>query len=72
MPVAKDATMDVVAISPIHHGTREEPKVAYFPEKVTLPRDEALQLIAAGHAAKPADVPKDAKPEDIAEVETKP
>lgn len=75
MPAKKDdaATTEVVAVVPLHHGTREFPKVLLSGQrgKLELDPDSATnakmvkELIDSGKALKPKDVPEDA---DIAEI----
>jgi hypothetical protein len=45
----------VVATVPVHHGTRAHPQCAVPGQPITLPRELALQLLAAGKARRPDD-----------------
>lgn len=65
MPAKKTgdaATMEVVAVVPIHHGTPEFPEVATPGTTVTLDKQVAEVLLAKGDALKPKDVPADVDP----------
>lgn len=65
--MAKAATLDVVAVVPIHdHSDPAFPKVTPPGERCTLERDLAERLIAKGDAVAVKDVPKDADPAEVA------